>query len=270
MASRWILVATAAFCSVTAGAGAQDTTELATQLAAVKAAVQCDDLLSAHQASMTLFGLTLSLPLATSGPNGSGRPMPSYRLQSGDTSVSLIDRISAALSSGDLVKVRRYSSALPSAISRELRAAARSAPQDPSQTEEEDMAEAAYEAGDSAKAMLYANELLSSAPANPRWAGEAIFVGNTVLGRLALQSNNLSAAGTYLLAAGRTFGSPVLRSFGPGMVLALELLKNGQFETVLEYLAECKDFWKYDNGKLDRWIGEIRQGQTPDFGFNLW
>ena len=38
---------------------------------------------------------------------------------------------------------------------------------------------------------------------------------------------------------------------------------------VLEYLAECKIFWKMNRGKVDEWIDAIRAGGRPDFGPNL-
>ena len=39
-------------------------------------------------------------------------------------------------------------------------------------------------------------------------------------------------------------GSPQLNSFGPIMSLAEELLEQGEPDTVLEFFAECRKFWK--------------------------
>ena len=55
----------------------------------------------------------------------------------------------------------------------------------------------------------------------------ADYYANFVLGRLALLDGQIRSAEQYLLAAGRTSGDGVLRSYGPNMSLALELLKHG-------------------------------------------
>jgi len=99
--------------------------------------------------------------------------------------------------------------------------------------------------------------------------GNAIFYGNLVLGRVAVQRGNVPQASQYLLAAGATPGSASLESFGPNMTLAKELLEKGQSEVVLQYLALCKKFWKMDLGKLDEWGATIRGGGIPEFGANL-
>jgi hypothetical protein len=54
-----------------------------------------------------------------------------------------------------------------------------------------------------------------------------------------------------------------LNSFGPNVTPAKDLLAQGQAQPMLEYIAECKSFWKLDYGKLDEWIGAIRAGGTP-------
>ncbi|HVN17324.1 MAG TPA: hypothetical protein VMU05_01080, partial [Dongiaceae bacterium] len=99
--------------------------------------------------------------------------------------------------------------------------------------------------------------------------GNAIFYGNVVLGHVALQRGDLEQAGHYLLAAADTPGSPQLDSFGPNMVLAKELLDNGQSDVVLQYFALCKNFWKRDRGRLDEWSATVREGKVPDFRANL-
>jgi hypothetical protein len=99
--------------------------------------------------------------------------------------------------------------------------------------------------------------------------GEVVFTSNLVLGRLAILSGDTEAAKKYLLLAGHTPGSPVLSGFGPNMSLARELLLASEQETVLQFLDECRVFWKRDKGRLDKWSLEIRSGRTPDFGANL-
>jgi tetratricopeptide (TPR) repeat protein len=131
---------------------------------------------------------------------------------------------------------------------------------------------AAFDAGDYDKAETYADELLSEASQyRTNWNyGNAVFYGNTVLGRVALKrDNNLSQAEGYLLAAGKTPGSPQLNSFGPGMSLANDLLIAGQRDAVVDFLDECGNFWKANGDKLSVWKKTIKDGETPNFGPNL-
>jgi tetratricopeptide (TPR) repeat protein len=135
-----------------------------------------------------------------------------------------------------------------------------------------EVAAAAFDAGDYDKAETYANELLSDANLyRTNWNyGNAIFHGNMILGRVALKrDNNLSQAESYLLAAGRTPGSPQLMSFGPNMSLANDLLIAGERDTVLDFIDECSKFWKMDGGKLSEWKNTIKSGGTPNFAPNL-
>jgi hypothetical protein len=134
-----------------------------------------------------------------------------------------------------------------------------------------DLAKRAFNAGQTDKAEAYGNQLLSEAP-NYRsdWNyGNAIFFGNFILGRVALSRGNAEQASQYLLASGKTKGSPQLDSFGPNMTLAKELLEKGQSEAVLQYLELCKHFWEGHRQQLDEWRQAIRNGKTPDFGANL-
>ncbi len=117
----------------------------------------------------------------------------------------------------------------------------------------------------------YAIELLSSAP-NYRsdWNyGNAIQDGNLVLGRLALRDGKKAEAKKYLLAAGKSPGSPTMDSFGPNMTLAKDLLDKGERDVVLEYFELCRNFWKDGNVELDRWRDEVKNGKIPRFGANL-
>ena len=134
-----------------------------------------------------------------------------------------------------------------------------------------DAAKEAFEAGETAKAAQYASELLESAPRNKgNWAyGNAIFTGNSVLGRIALQRGDVSAAKQYLLATGETPGSPQLDTFGPDMTLAQELLDKGEREAVINFLQSCGKFWMMGKEELQSWISTIRAGGKPDFSRNL-
>jgi hypothetical protein len=84
--------------------------------------------------------------------------------------------------------------------------------------------------------------------------GNAIYYGHFVLGRVALREGNTIAA---------------VEQLRPQRDLARDLLAQGQAQPVLEYLAECKIFWKTNRGKVDEWIDAIRAGGRPDFGPNL-
>ena len=53
------------------------------------------------------------------------------------------------------------------------------------------------------------------------------------------------------------------------MSFAREMLEAGEREPVLEYLRLCRSFWKADEGRLDRWTQEIKEGRIPDFGTSL-
>jgi tetratricopeptide (TPR) repeat protein len=134
-----------------------------------------------------------------------------------------------------------------------------------------DLAKAALKAGDRDKARRYAREQLALAvlPAFSSTAGLAIFHGNTVLGRLALQEGDNEGAKRHLIEAGKTPGYPSLCSFGPGMMLAKELLERGERVAVLEYLRLCSAFWQTRDQRIDLWIYQVEQGEAPDFGSNL-
>ena len=135
-----------------------------------------------------------------------------------------------------------------------------------------EVAAAAFDAGDYDKAETYANELLSDANLyRTNWNyGNAIFHGNLILGRVALKrDNNMSQAESYLLASGKTPGSPQLKGFGPNMSLANDLLIAGERDTVVDFLDECGTFWKADGGRLSDWKNTIQSGGTPNFGPNL-
>jgi len=134
-----------------------------------------------------------------------------------------------------------------------------------------DLAKKAFNAGETDKAGVYSKQLLQMARQYPRdWNhGNAIFYGNFVLGRIAIQRGSVKQAGQYLLAAGATAGSPQLDSFGPNMTLAKELLEKGRSEVVLQYFALCRKFWEDGRLKLDEWSSAVRGGEVPDFGPNL-
>lgn len=132
----------------------------------------------------------------------------------------------------------------------------------------EDLAKAALATGDDAGAGQYAREALQTAQDKKDWNyGNAIQHGNLILGQLALKRGDVAQARKYLLAAGRTPGSPQLNSFGPNMTLARELLEKGERDVVLEYFDLCGKFWKHE--QLAHWRQEVQAGRIPEFGPNL-
>ncbi|EEF62506.1 sigma-70 family RNA polymerase sigma factor [Pedosphaera parvula] len=132
-------------------------------------------------------------------------------------------------------------------------------------------AKESFVAGKTEAAQNYAGELMTLLPKyKGNWNyGNAIQDTNLVYGRIAVREGNIEAAKKYLLAAGKSPGSPQMNSFGPNMTLADDLLKKGERDTVLEYFMLCRKFWKMDFGKLDKWMHEVMDGKTPDFGANL-
>jgi len=134
------------------------------------------------------------------------------------------------------------------------------------------MAPTALAAGDSVKAGDYAKTLLAMASDLQKdWNyGNAIHVGNLVLGEIALDAGDLKEAKRYMLQAGDTPGSPQLNSFGPNMLLARELLEKGETEVVLKYFELCQRFWEvHGPERLEQWRADVANGRIPKFGANL-
>ena len=134
--------------------------------------------------------------------------------------------------------------------------------------------EEAFEQGDFQHVKSLAEEYLALAELNQNnWNyGNAIHHSNIWLGRIALMENDLEKAKNFLLKAAQTKGSPQLNSFGPNMTLAKELLEMNEPEVVLNYINSCKKFWKWYLSwfKIRKWKKEIRKGNIPNFGSNLY
>ena len=134
-----------------------------------------------------------------------------------------------------------------------------------------DAAPAAFTAGEYERAQTLGVELLAEAE---RWKenwnyGNAVHAANLVLGRASLIRGEMADAKKYLLAAGKTPGSPQLNTFGPDMLFAKEMLKKGEMETVLKYFELCSGFWGKKHSSLDAWKAAIEKNEEPDFGPNL-
>jgi hypothetical protein len=130
-----------------------------------------------------------------------------------------------------------------------------------------DVARAAVVAGRRERATEAANQLLAEAERfRGTWQyGNALHLGHIVLGKIALASGDVVAAGEHLILAADTPGSPQLNSFGPDLVLAKSLLKAGATEPVVAYLAACAKFWRHGAANLSRWIARIHAGERPSF-----
>lgn len=117
-----------------------------------------------------------------------------------------------------------------------------------------------------------AEQLLAISQANRNdynISGDGYYTAHTILGRIDLLEGRPEQAIRHMFEAAKTPGSAVLASFGPDMSLANDLLARGHKVPVLKFLTECKSFWKYEEGQLDKWIKDINDGRKPDFGQSL-
>ena len=136
----------------------------------------------------------------------------------------------------------------------------------------EDLAKVAFEAGQHDKARQYAESLLQGAGDGMSWNyGNRVHHGNLVLGRIALAEGSVKAAKFRLVAAANAPGSPGLKTSGPNMTLAKELLERGERDIVLEYFRLCSKFWASEDAQdqLEKWAVLVNGGRVPDFGANL-
>ncbi|WP_235299614.1 hypothetical protein [Portibacter marinus] len=98
-----------------------------------------------------------------------------------------------------------------------------------------------------------------------------IHISHTYLGLIHLAEENIEEAKKNLLKSiNFKIGSPQLKSFGPNMMLAEQLLKVGEKEVVLEYLKKSGKIWYFIFSfyRLNKWRNQIRNNEIPDFGVN--
>ena len=136
----------------------------------------------------------------------------------------------------------------------------------------DEVAKCVFDDGDFELAQRLANEALDLARRYPEdWNyGNAIHDANVVLGRIALREGNSEVAIEHLRLAGETPGSPQLNSFGPNMTLTRDLLQQGEWDPVYDYLEQCRAFWELGGKKIDRWQALVSSRQIPDFGANIY
>jgi hypothetical protein len=138
------------------------------------------------------------------------------------------------------------------------------------------VAKAALEADMREEAKAYADQALAlaaegrfkNAPVPSSYAeaeGDAVFVGNLVLGRLALLRDDVEAAEMYLLRSGQIkAGQPTF--WGPNLTLVRELMKRSRTKVVLQFMDEVKQFWREDcHGpeQADKLTQSILAGKLP-------
>jgi tetratricopeptide (TPR) repeat protein len=123
-----------------------------------------------------------------------------------------------------------------------------------------DMADAAFKIGDFPAAAELARIYLKSSDR------PAVQRANTILGRVALRSGDITNAKQYLLNSVDSGAARDIAFSGPILILAKELFDRGEHEAVMQYLENCLALWPRGEPILRMWIGEIQAGKTPNFG----
>jgi hypothetical protein len=123
-----------------------------------------------------------------------------------------------------------------------------------------DMAQAAFKVGDLSGAAELSRIYLGS---KDRTATQR---ANTILGRVALRSGDVAGAKQYLMDSSGPQAEKDVSVSGPTLVLAKELLQQGERAAVLQYLDNCLSLWRRGENVLQLWIADIKNGKTPNFG----
>ncbi|WP_161625867.1 tetratricopeptide repeat protein [Singulisphaera acidiphila] len=142
------------------------------------------------------------------------------------------------------------------------------------------VARAAFEAGEIHKAQFYAEELVSRGcqqfkfrtNKNNLMRGGFIHQGNLLLGRVALAKGDREEAKRHLiLAITPPDCDPLIlvSASGPSASLANDLLQIGERDCVIQYFQQCAQLWPTGRDVLVRWISDIQNKKTPNFGGNL-
>lgn len=93
----------------------------------------------------------------------------------------------------------------------------------------------------------------------------------TYLGLASLDLGDLETARKHLIASINVPNNKAIKSFGPNMLLARELLSLGHFDIVLQYLelAKSKWLWPLRLWFSRGWKNKIKEGIIPNFHFLL-
>ena len=123
-----------------------------------------------------------------------------------------------------------------------------------------EMADAAFKIGDFPAAAELAKVYLKSSDR------PAVQRANTILGRVALRTGDIAQAKQYLLDSADPRAARDIAFSGPTLILAKELIEQGERDAVLEYLEDCLQLWPRGENVLRIWIADIKNGRTPSFG----
>jgi hypothetical protein len=107
----------------------------------------------------------------------------------------------------------------------------------------------------------YAEKLLRENPGS----GDAIYTGNLILARTALDNNDVANAKRYLLDAAATPGAQRIEQNGLDTSVVRVLFDRGEKDAVLEYLRRGKTLWPKGEQLISRWEAAIRAGRRPNF-----
>lgn len=130
------------------------------------------------------------------------------------------------------------------------------------------IAKAAFAAGKFDRAKQAAEQMLDESDKSSS-PDRVIHQASIILGRVALRGGDVAKAKEYLLQAGDVGAAAGLRTFGPNMALAKDLLEKGETDAVLEYFRLCGEFWEMGEARLAEWTATVKAGKVPDFGANL-
>jgi tetratricopeptide (TPR) repeat protein len=132
----------------------------------------------------------------------------------------------------------------------------------------EETARVAFSTGDLDAAEKAATDLLSTFKDPEEWVyGNAVHEGNMVLGQVAAARKDFDSAAKFLLEAGKSPGSPQLKSYGPQFPLALTLERHGKQAEVAQYLEGIRTFWKDEHVPVEKWIKDLKAGKAPSDEF---
>ncbi len=124
-----------------------------------------------------------------------------------------------------------------------------------------DIAEAAFEAGDTTKARDRATEVLtaeaSGATSYFRYKAEI------VLARTALASGDKAGMREYMKKACLDAADPAVHAGMPSIELIQEMLAHGDTDDALAYLRLCETAWPESVEKIRNMAGLVKQGRTP-------
>ncbi|MBC7714667.1 MAG: hypothetical protein H7177_15080 [Rhizobacter sp.] len=101
---------------------------------------------------------------------------------------------------------------------------------------------------------------------------DAVHHANISLGRAALFAGDIESGMSFLEASTKLYGPEKIKSPGPNMTLAKELLKLGQKNAVMDYLDASLKLWtdsSFSNKKISEWKKIIYEGSIPDFKESL-